>query len=81
MSIFDERFFTVAELANYLGVSPATVYAKLKDWPHKRPTPTDIRFHESDVRAILDLISVKPATPEPRRAPRVGTRANRRSGK
>jgi excisionase family DNA binding protein len=78
MSILDERFFTVPELANYLGVSPSTVYAKLKDWPHKRPTPTDVRFHESDVRAILELISVKPATPEPRRTPKVGTRAARR---
>lgn len=81
MGLLDERLFTVPELADFLRVSPSTVYARLKDWPHTRVTPTDIRFSEDNVRAILELISVKPATPEPRRVPKVGTRANRRNGK
>jgi hypothetical protein len=81
MSLMDQRLFTVQELAEFLRVSPATVYARLKDWPHTRVTPTDVRFTEDNVKGILALLTQQPATPEPRRAPRVGTRANRRSGK
>jgi hypothetical protein len=77
MSIFDERVFTVQELAAYLRVQPNTVYAHLKDWPHTRVTPTDIRFTEDNVRAILALMTKQPNN-EPKRVPKVGTRANRR---
>jgi hypothetical protein len=81
MSIFDQRMWTVQELAQFLRVSPATVYARLKDWPHIRVTPTDVRFSEDNVKGILALLTQAPVVPEPRRAPRVGTRATRRSGK
>ena len=81
MSIFDQRTWTVQELAQFLRVSPSTVYARLKDWPHTRVTPTDVRFTEDNVKGILALLAQAPVVPEPRRAPRVGTRANRRSGK
>jgi hypothetical protein len=77
MSIFDQRLWTVPELAEFLRVQPNTVYAHLKDWPHTRVTPTDIRFSEDNVRAILALMSKTPST-EPKRVPRVGTRASRR---
>jgi hypothetical protein len=81
MSIFDERTWTVPELASFLRVSPATVYSRLKDWPHIRVTPTDVRFSEDNVKGILTLLTQAPVVPEPRRAPRVGTRANRRNTK
>jgi len=81
MGLLDERTWTVQELAQFLRVSPATVYSRLRDWPHIRVTPTDIRFSEDNVKGILALLTQAPATPEPRRAPRVGTRASRRSGK
>jgi len=80
MSLMDERLFTVPELATFLRISPATVYARLKDWPHTRVTPTDIRFSEDNVRAILALSTKQPTT-ETKRVPRVGTRATRRNGK
>jgi hypothetical protein len=78
MGLLDERLFTVPELADFLRVSPSTVYARLKDWPHTRVTPTDIRFTEDNVRVILALLTQQPETPEPRRTPKVGTRAARR---
>jgi len=77
MSIFDERMWTVQELAAYFRVKPNTVYAHLKDWPHTRVTPTDIRFTEDNVRAILEQMTKTPSS-EPKRVPRVGTRATRR---
>ena len=77
MSLLDEPLFTVPELAEYLRVQPNTVYAHLKDWPHTRVTPTDIRFTEDNVRAILAGMSKTPSN-EPKRVPRVGTRATRR---
>jgi hypothetical protein len=80
VSIFDQRLFTVQELAEYLRTTPKTVYANLKNWPHLRLTPTDIRFSEDNVRAILELMTKTPQQ-ETKRVPKVGTRANRRSGK
>jgi hypothetical protein len=58
-------------------VQPNTVYAHLKDWPHTRVTPSDIRFTEDNVRAILALMTKTPNN-ETKRVPRVGTRANRK---
>jgi hypothetical protein len=80
MSIFDQRMWTVQELAAFLRVKPNTVYAHLKDWPHTRVTPTDVRFTEDNVRAILAQMTKQPST-ETKRVPRVGTRATRRNGK
>jgi hypothetical protein len=77
VSIFDQRMWTVQELAAFLRVQPNTVYTHLKDWPHTRVTPSDIRFTEDNVRAILALMTKQPSN-EPKRVPRVGTRASRR---
>jgi len=80
MSLMDQRLWTVPELAEFLRVKPNTVYAHLKDWPHTRVTPTDIRFSEENIRQILSIMTKTPST-EQKRVPIVGTRANRRSGK
>jgi predicted DNA-binding transcriptional regulator AlpA len=78
MTVFDERFFTVQELAGYLGISPTSVYNRLHEWPHLRTTAKGIiRFREEHVEQILESMTRKPAPPSVR--PNVGTRANRRT--
>lgn len=67
---------TVPELAGLLRVSTATVYRNLKRWPHLR-VGTEIRFTPEHVEQILQLLTKQPTPPETRRAPRIGTRANR----
>jgi hypothetical protein len=76
VSVFDERFFTVQELAGYLGISPTSVYNRLHEWPHLRTTAKGIiRFREEHVEQILEAMTRKPAPPTVR--PNVGTRARR----
>ena len=77
MSILDEPFYTVPEVAGMFRISVGTVYSKLKVWPHTRITATDVRFSEQNIRDIIGQ-STKTAPTETRRAPRVGTRATRR---
>jgi predicted DNA-binding transcriptional regulator AlpA len=77
MTVFDERFMTVQELAGFLGISPTSVYNRLQEWPHMRTTAKGIiRFREAHVEQILESMTKKPAPPSIR--PNVGTRANRR---
>jgi excisionase family DNA binding protein len=68
----------IGEVARIFGISRSTAYRlkKQDDWPHHR-FGTEIRFSESDIEVIRAKYAQTPA-PEPRRAPRVGTRANRR---
>ena len=76
MTVFDERFMTVQELAGYLGISPTSVYNRLHEWPHMRTTAKGIiRFREEHVEQILESMTKRPAPPVTR--PNVGTRANR----
>jgi len=76
MTVFDERFMTVQELAGFLGISPTSVYNRLHEWPHMRTTAGGIiRFREAHVEQILDSMTKKPAPPVTR--PNVGTRARR----
>jgi excisionase family DNA binding protein len=74
----DERLLTIKELADLFQISRSTAYRLKKEqrWPHIR-FGTEIRFSQENVEAIKALNAQTPA-PEPRRAPRVGTRANRR---
>jgi len=79
MTVFDERFMTVQELAGYLGISPTSVYNRLHEWPHMRTTAKGIiRFREAHVEQILESMTKRPAPPEQKPVrPNVGTRANR----
>ena len=67
----------IGEVARLFGISRSTAYRlkKQDDWPHHR-FGTEIRFSEDDIETIRAKYAQTP--PEPRRAPRVGTRANRR---
>lgn len=69
---------TIGDVADLFQISRSTAYRlkKQDNWPHHR-FGTEIRFSEADVEAIQAKYAQTPA-PEPRRAPRVGTRANRR---
>jgi excisionase family DNA binding protein len=73
-----EQLLTIKELADLFQISRSTAYRLKKEqrWPHIR-FGTEIRFSQENVEAIKALNAQTPA-PEPRRAPRVGTRANRR---
>jgi len=76
-SPFDERFMTVKELADMLGISATTVYGSLWKWPHLRTTAKGtIRFREAQVEEILESLTVRPKPPSIR--PNVGTQASRR---
>lgn len=72
-----EQLITIGELAELFQISRSTAYRlkKSQAWPHIR-FGTEIRFSPENVEAIKALNAQAP--PEPRRAPRVGTRANRR---
>ncbi|MDF9748680.1 hypothetical protein [Arthrobacter sp. ES3-54] len=76
MSVFDERFITVQELAGMLQTTPTVIYNRLYEWPHMRTTANGIiRFRETHVEQILELMTKRPAPPVTR--PNVGTRARR----
>ncbi|WP_087874075.1 helix-turn-helix domain-containing protein [Arthrobacter globiformis] len=64
------------DVVRMLGISRSTAYRHLKEkpWSHHR-IGTDLKFSEADIEAIHALY--KQPVPEPRRTPRVGTRANR----
>lgn len=74
----DDTFFTVKDLAAMFKVNPATIYRRTPKWPHHR-VGTEIRFSRADVEAIKEMTSKRPAQPETRRSPRIGTRAARAS--
>lgn len=61
MSVFDQRFIDVPELAGLFGISTGTVYRSLKEWPHMRVTDTDVRFTEANVEEIIQLRTKTPA--------------------
>lgn len=73
-----EPMLTIGELAALFKISRSTAYRLKKEqrWPCHR-FGTEIRFSQADVQAIQALNAQAPA-PEKRRAPRVGSRANRR---
>jgi len=76
VSVFNEQFMTVQELAGYLDISTTTVYNRLHEWPHMRTTAKGIiRFREAHVEQILESMTKRPAPPTVR--PNVGTRARR----
>jgi excisionase family DNA binding protein len=67
----------IGEVARLFGISRSTAYRlnKQDNWPNHR-FGTELRFSAEDIEAIRMKYQQTP--PEPRRAPRVGTRANRR---
>jgi len=77
MGILDETFYTAPELAGLLRISTGTVYSRLKEWPHTRITPSDVRFTEQNIRDIINLSTRTPAPTDTKRTPLVGTRANK----
>jgi excisionase family DNA binding protein len=75
-----EPMLTMGELAAHFKLTRSTAYRLCKEqqWPH-HTFGREIRFSMENVKAIEEITFTKP--PEPRRAPRVGTRANRRNQK
>ena len=73
-----EALITITELAELFKISRSTAYRMKKEqrWPHIR-FGTEIRFSQENLEAIKALNAQTPA-PD-RRAPRIGTRANRRN--
>jgi len=73
-----DKLITIGELAELFQISRSTAYRlkKSQNWPCHR-FGTEIRFSPENIEAIKALNAQAP--PEPRRAPRVGTRANRRN--
>ena len=73
-----EPLRTIGEVAEMFKISRSTAYRmkKADSWPHHR-FGTEIRFSEADIAAIQAKYAQTP-TPD-RRAPRIGTRANRRT--
>jgi excisionase family DNA binding protein len=73
-----EPLVDITEVARLFGISRSTAYRlkKQDQWPHHL-FGTEIRFSEADIEVIRAKYAQTTA-PEPRRAPRVGTRANRR---
>ena len=73
-----EPLITITELAELFKISRSTAYRMKKEqrWPHIR-FGTEIRFSQENLEAIKALNAQTPA-PD-RRAPRIGTRANRRN--
>jgi excisionase family DNA binding protein len=72
-----EPLKTIGEVAALFQISRSTAYRlnKQDSWPNHR-FGTELRFSAEDIEAIRTKYQQTP--PEPRRAPRVGTRANRR---
>jgi len=75
-----EELITIGELAALFKISRSTAYRMKKEqrWPHIR-FGTEIRFSQENLEAIKALNAQTPA-PD-RRAPRIGTRANKRNQK
>ena len=75
-----EPLLTITELAELFKISRSTAYRMKKEqrWPHIR-FGTEIRFSQENLEAIKALNAQTP-TPD-RRAPRIGTRANKRNQK
>jgi len=75
-----EPLLTIGELADLFQISRSTAYRlkKSQAWPHIR-FGTEIRFSQENVEAIKALNTQTPT--EPRRTPRIGTRANKRNQK
>lgn len=73
-----DPLITITELAELFKISRSTAYRMKKEqsWPHIR-FGTEIRFSQENLEAIKALNAQTPA-PD-RRAPRIGTRANRRT--
>lgn len=73
-----EPLLTMGELAAHFKLTRSTAYRLCKEnrWPHHK-FGNEIRFTVEDIQAIKEMTFEKPE-PEPRRAPSVGTRANRR---
>ena len=73
-----DKLITIGELAELFQISRSTAYRLKKEqsWPHIR-FGTEIRFSPENIEAIKALNAQAP--PEPRRTPRVGTRAARRN--
>lgn len=72
-----EPLLTMGELAAHFKLTRSTAYRLCKEqqWPHHN-FGREIRFSVENIKAIEEITFTKP--PEPRRTPRVGTRANRR---
>jgi excisionase family DNA binding protein len=72
-----EPLVDILEVARLLDISRSTAYRlkKADSWPHYR-IGTEIKFSAENIEAIR--AKYQQAPPEPRRAPRVGTRAQRR---
>lgn len=75
-----EPLIKIDELARLFGISRSTAYRlnKADSWPNHR-FGTELRFSVEDIEAIRAKYQQTPS--EPRRTPRVGTRANRRNQK
>jgi len=75
-----EPLITIGELAELFKISRSTAYRMKKEqsWPNIR-FGTEIRFSQENLEAIKALNAQTPA-PD-RRAPRIGTRANKRNQK
>jgi len=75
-----EPLKTIGEVAELFKISRSTAYRlkKQDSWPSHR-FGTEIRFSPEDVAAIQAKYAQTPA-PD-RRAPRIGTRANKRNQK
>ncbi|MDP9694442.1 UNVERIFIED_ORG: putative DNA-binding transcriptional regulator AlpA [Arthrobacter globiformis] len=69
----DDRLLTVKELAELFQLSQATIYARLPEWPHLRPTPTDVRFSREDIEAIKAMSRKTPSPVMRARSTRMGT--------
>jgi excisionase family DNA binding protein len=72
-----EQLKTISEVAELFQISRSTAYRlkKQDSWPNHR-FGTEIRFSDEDIEAIR--AKYQQAAPEPRKAPKVGTRAQRR---
>jgi excisionase family DNA binding protein len=72
-----EPLVDIGEVARLFGISRSTAYRlkKADSWPFHR-FGTEIRFSAEDIEQIR--AKYQQAAPEPRKAPKVGTRAQRR---
>uniref|UniRef100_UPI003F4908A1 helix-turn-helix domain-containing protein n=1 Tax=Arthrobacter silvisoli TaxID=2291022 RepID=UPI003F4908A1 len=74
-------FYTIEELAATFKISRSAVYRlrKEQNWPHHR-FGHEIRFSTQNVEQIRAMYDKQPPAPpeQPRRAPRIGTRAQKK---
>lgn len=71
--------YTLEDLTEIFKISRSHAYRlkSTQEWPHVR-LGTELRFALADIQAIQAMNRQTAPAGEPRRAPRVGTRANRR---